>query len=285
MCKFLKAQHHRKPPTNVFETPTPSTVDPNLKIQLGNLCQYVAQEFSQLAFTDPRIPEERKHALNETFGAEDINAALMPDEICRGSADLLCAHLHAIGELFRTAGFISPAIIAPQARTVLENAALIHFLCDCDDELRVARAMRTLREKMKKEGAYNDEQFARLHEALCDVISANANFNRGKQVRTGDYRELVEREFDTLLGSEIYKDLSGWSHHNAWIAYLHQAQVTTNPTGLELEAIDLTACVLQITLVACRKLVPFRPDIEEIVMPRLETVLLELANLMKNMPR
>lgn len=264
----------------IFDSPNPSSVDPELKFDLGNLCQMMASTFKEISHSDPQIDPDLKHNLNQTFGTQSINAAMIPDEVCRGSADLLCAHLHAIGNLYRTGSFVSPAIIAPQARTIVENAALIHFLCDCEGELRLSRAMRTLRDKMEREGADQDERFSKFYSVLSEAVASNGHINRGKRVRTGEYTELVKREFDSLQGKAIYAELSSLSHHNAWIGYVHEYNVNNFPTDLELEAIDLCAATLQLVLVTCHKLIPHRPHAESNSLHNLESIVLQLNQLL-----
>ena len=258
-------------------SPTPSTVDPQLKVELGNLFQSVARKFKQVSHSDPQMDEELKQRLNTMLQAEKFNGALIPDEVCRGAADLLCAHLHAIGELFRTAGFVSPAIIAPQARTILENSALIHFLCDCDDQLRIARAMKTLKEKMQKEHADQNPRFSDFYLELSKAVASNGPLNRGKRVKTGEYTELIAREFGDIQGSELYAAFSGLSHHNAWVGYVHEYNVNHFPTDLELEAIDLSANVLVIVLLTLRQLVPHRPQTTEDQVQNIQLLYLQLT--------
>lgn len=244
----------------LFEAPSGPLLSIDLKKELANLCTAIAHDFSLVAHADPQIPQAEKDRVNRLLGTEEFNAAMMPDEVCQGSADLLCGHLHAMGHFWFHSNFVSPAILAPHARTVVENAASICFLCHQDPGLRVLRSMRQLRDKLEEDKTLDDPILAGLHQYLEETIQREAPLYKGMRIKDGGYTKLVSRELCKHDGGALYSHLSKYAHQNSLTAYLHLQRVRLNSLGLEIDSMELTLSTLRCVLLSYEELMAFRSE-------------------------
>lgn len=240
-----------------------SLVNPVLKQRWAALCLITAQVVKGIADDSPLKPRKLSHHLGESFKVPEkftADAVLLPDWLCKSSLDILCGNLHMVGKTLIHEFHVSPAITASHVRYIVEIAALVKFLSVDDPLLRVARAADTLCRKMEAENSQTHPELSEIHKIYSDIAQRFKTENPRIKVATGKYTEFVESQLKDNGGRDLYRALSSYTHHNAFIAYTHHFKAQLNPTVLEADALEFVSVAVRCAINAGAMTTSFRTE-------------------------
>lgn len=230
--------------------------------ELSHLCRESGLALQAIGAIDPNLDFSQKQSINNYFDAEDYNVAMIPEEVSRAVSEFGGGCLHAIGPML-TNPFVSPVVVAPLARTVVENSCLLLYLNRFDPIERTFWAMRSLTEKMNYEK--ERDLVPGLYHRLKGATKIHTSKHRGKKFGFPSNTKLVSETLKDIDGAEIYRVLSSYTHQHTWTAYKHFTFANNNPVVLELRSLLIVLDMLTTVERAARSLASRRPRTDVLV--------------------
>lgn len=199
-----------------------------------------ANDFSRLPSTMSLEERDKVNALIEPLLDDPFNknTARMPEEA-------VSSYLQAAGSAVFTIGHVllrgesAPLVPATLARTVLENAAVVVFLCGVKDNLRrTARAVNLFRFSLAGVGAGDPEHpYHPIFESINDLKERLGSITSNKADRVpSNYNKLVEANLSDIDGGTVYKLLNQYVHHN-FIS--HASTIISEDLGTPQNAVNI----------------------------------------------
>lgn len=240
----------------------PNTTNPSLfprawKQEFSVIAQHIANTGNALCHSTPSLTTEKKHQVNETFKNHAYNPARLPDELILATVQQAGSLLHALSEMADT-DFLPAVAIAPTARSIIEQSALISALTDNDDHaLRVAKSARALKEAIAEEKKTFDNPFVdELHRQMSTFVQTYTSTHRGRKISISEKASnLIDEQFPGIDGKQLYHELCGYTHHNSFISYYMLLQTINDSTAVEMKALYFCICAAQ-TFTSCLSNIP-----------------------------
>lgn len=223
---------------------------------LSRLCREIALIVKDLGAIDPKLTGSYKAKVNDYFRAAEYNVAMIPEELIRDVTDFSGGCLYALGSLLGDP-FVSPVVISPMARTAVENSSLIIYLNSFDPIERTFWSMRALQQKIQYEK--EKDLIPGLFGPIDDAVKVYTSMHKGRDLKFPSNTKLVSDMLKDICGADLYKMLSSYSHHNAWTALKHYANVKYDPVLLEIQSVFLVVDTLESTIKAAHSIEGFRP--------------------------
>lgn len=222
-----------------------------------------ANRFAQLPSTMSLEEKDKVNALVEPLLDDPINknTARMPEEA-------VSSYLQAAGSAVVTIGHVlvrgesAPLVPATLARTVLENAAVVVFLCGVKDNLRrTARVVNLSHLSLAGVGAGDPahpyhpffKSFKDLKERLGSITSNNAD-----RVPS-NYNKLVEDNLSDIKGGEVYKFSNQYVHHNL---VSHISTIISTGYGTPHNFVEIYGFALSAGMALCCAIESAKPFIQ-----------------------
>lgn len=225
---------------------------------VSKCCKDVGMLAGKIGHLEPSLTLAEKASLNQLLNMEEENGSLLPEEICRSVLDIAGGTLYSIGWILHESHFVTPINIASLVRSILEHASLILFLNEEDKELRCARALKTVINEMKNEGACEERDMAPLYSSLRNSCNTYTSAHRGVVVNYSNYMKLVDDKLSSVGGQRVYRTLSQYVHHSSWVALCHEQQIKGVPNELMYKALCFAAIAAKSLIAAIWSLLPYR---------------------------
>lgn len=189
--------------------------------RLGKNLIDFALHVNEFAKSPPSLPIEEKDRVNRLF------EPLLDHEISRNVACLadeaVASHLQAAGSAVYAIGQVllrgeqGPLVPATLARTVLENCAVVVFLCDEQDHIRrTGRAINTFHLGLLNAGAKSPR--SPWHPMFLASEQLKQRIGSGGVQKsdnlTQNYTQLVSDNLKEIDAGSLYKVLNRFAHHN-----------------------------------------------------------------------
>ena len=245
-------------------TTTPTRLPREWKHEISVLMRQIANTGNQIGRSRPSLTDEEKHCINQFYTNEAFNPARMPDELIMSALQQVGALVHLLGEIADT-DLLTPAVVAPLARSVVEQCSLVLFLTsEHDMTLCVAKAAGALRKSIEAEDAAQDNDDIKSLVANCEKFTEHYRKQRTlkKYSLPKGASELVEDQLSDFDGKDLYKELCGYTHQNSFNALFSTVAVVHNPTQLELRSLEYCTSITGIFMYTVKNLEPFRDAIE-----------------------
>lgn len=218
-------------------------LDPRIaqfKQEMFSLATGIANAANGIGISYPAWDLKVREQVNKNLDPAISNVARLPDELARTIMQVAGAHLHQIGQLMRSE-FTTPATVAPLARSVLENIALLLYINRPEDtpEERTVRAARAIKYGMNRDKVHTMPGLVELYDGLNTVLQRYTKKNVIPELKTEDvkYDAMVKETLGELIGEDLYGELCSYTHHNAWRAFYQFLAANENPTQLELDSL------------------------------------------------
>ena len=189
--------------------------------KLGRALIGFALETNEFAKSPPSLSFKARDRVDEIFKPlldHEINSniALMADEAVASHLQAAGSAVYAIGQVLLR-GEQGPLVPATLARTVLENSAVVVFLCEVDDHVRrTGRAVNTFHLGLLNAGARSSNHpLQPMVLALEDLKERMRSVGVRKSDKlTSHYNLLVETHLKSIGAGDLYKVLNRFVHHN-----------------------------------------------------------------------
>lgn len=188
---------------------------------LGYVLIDFALEANKFAKLEPAMSIEERDKVNEFIeplldDPLNKNTARMPDEAVASHLQAAGSAVHAIGHVL-VRGESGPLVPATLARTVLENCAVVSFLCGVKDNLRrTTRAIDLFHFSLAGVGAGDPTNpyhpFFKSIKMLKERLGT-INSNKADRVPS-NYTQLVGDHLADIEAGSVYKTLNQFVHHN-----------------------------------------------------------------------
>ena len=245
-------------------TTTPSQLPREWKQEISVLMQEIANTGNRIGRSCPSLTDEEKHRINQFYSDKAFNPARLPDELTMSALQQVGALVHLLGEIADT-DLVTPAVVAPLARSVVEQCSLVLFLTsEHDMTLCVAKTAGALRKAIEAEDAAQDNDNIKSLVANCEKFTERYRKERTlkKYSLPKGASELVEDQLSDFDGKDLYKELCGYTHQNSFNALFSTVAVVHNPTQLELQSLEYCTSITGIFMYTVKNLEPFRDAIE-----------------------
>lgn len=144
------------------------------------------------------------------------NPARIADEAVASHLQAAGSAVYAIGHVL-TRGENGPLVPATLARTVLENSAVVRFLCTPEDPInRTGRAIDVLHSGLRGAGAVSLEHPLNPHLQSVGKLKermGTLGLNRVDKLPQ-NYNQLVDSYLNEIEAGPVYKRLNQFAHHN-----------------------------------------------------------------------
>lgn len=203
------------------ETAVPDFFDLFPQDRLGQALVSFALEVNEFAKSPPSLSLEARDRVNGIF--EPLLDHEINRNVVRMADEAVASHLQAAGSAVYAIGQVllrgehGPLVPATLARTVLENSAVVVFLCEVDDHIRrTGRAINTFHLGLLGTGAGSPSHplhpiFRALEELKERIGSVGV---RKSDKLTSHYNQLVETHLKGIEAGALYKVLNSFTHHN-----------------------------------------------------------------------
>ncbi|CAM3254558.1 MULTISPECIES: hypothetical protein [Corynebacterium] len=253
---------------------------------LARLCREISQLMKLVGDVDPDLDAAVKARINAYFEDSDFNVAMTPEELTRSITELCGGSLHFLNRTLDN-DFVSPVIVAPLSRSVVENCSLLLFINSFGDIERTFWAMRAVTLDIKEDK--QRDLVPEVDEALTTAVAVHINRHRGQDFKVPGFGKLVANTLGDVAETNLYKLLSSYTHRNAWTAYKHFIFNQHAPARLELLSARFVISALRSAVLATESVASFRPndDVKEYLdylnnlIPYLNTVEQSLNTWMK----
>lgn len=245
-------------------TTTPSKLPREWKHDISVLMQEIANTGNLIGRSRPSLIDKEKHRINQFYEDEAFNPARMPDELIMSAIQQVGALVHLLGEV-TDADLLTPAVVAPLARSVVEQCSLVLFLTsEHDMTLCVAKTANALRKSIEAEGTARNNDNIKNLVAHCEKYTERYRKERTlkKYSLPKGATDLVDTQLNDFDGKDLYKELCGYTHQNSFNSLFSTVAVVHNPTQLELQSLDYCTSITGIFAYTVKKLEPFRDPIE-----------------------
>lgn len=224
---------------------------------LARLCREVSQLMKFVGDVDPDLDTAVKARINAYFEDSDFNVAMTPEELTRSITELCGGSLHFLSRTLDN-DFVSPVIVAPLSRAVVENCSLLIFINSFDDIERTFWTMRAVTSDLKEDK--QRDLVPEVDEALTQAVAVHINRHRGQDFKFPGFGKLVADTLGDVAEANLYKLLSSYTHRNAWTAYKHFIFNKQAPVRLELLSARFVISALHSAVLATKSVARFRPN-------------------------
>lgn len=223
---------------------------------LSRLCREIGVLMHNIGDVEPELKTSEKAYIQDYFQSDDVNLAILPEEICRAVSDFNGGCLYSLSSMLENS-FVSPVIVAPLARSAVENSCLLLYVNSFAPIERCFWTMRSLTDKIQYEK--EREMIPGLYDSYKRATKIHTLKNPGQEFKFPSNTALVSEMLKDIDGSTIYRTLSSYTHQHTWTALKHFMFVKANPISVELRSIDMVVSTLQAVERAVRSLAATRP--------------------------
>lgn len=214
------------------------------KPQFASSAHTLAVLGNEVGRSTPNLSEHEKEQINNAYSESFANPARFADESLVALIQQAGALLAELANMSRSE-FLAPAVVAPTARSIIEQSSLIMFLCDAEDsQMRLARTARATKKAIDEEDYFKTlPPVIELRRGLSSVVDTYNSKHRRKPIRVPEKKsELVALQLPWIVGRKLYSELCGYTHHNAFNSFYSWLVAQNNPTGAEITALFFCLC-------------------------------------------
>lgn len=232
---------------------------------LGQLCIDLANSVNDLACSERILTDDELADINIKLKATEpgtarYQVAKLPDDQSTLVAQSAGGALHAIGQILTT-GVTAPLAPAILARTVVENSAVLSFLCEPTDQLtRVSRAVNLLDKTLREEGAMKDgHPLLPIRNEILPVqsILGQMGYMKSNTAPSG-YQNLANNHLSPMEGGRLYSELNNYVHSNLLTQLAMAAYASHKPWSNHWRTYDFVLSTAAVVVYATSMLEPHR---------------------------